>query len=90
MRGGFLLGSVVLIGMYVLYQPGVSGRVSDASNIFVAITRRLLSPDAAGIGNHAAGTAGGSGGKATLRDKPTAGSGSSGGQTPRYTGYFQA
>jgi hypothetical protein len=81
-RGGFILGSVVLIGMWVAFQPGVSGRVEDASNFFVAFTRRLLSPQAAGIGNHARASS-----ISTITDQTPASGG--GGKAPSFTGYFQ-
>lgn len=50
---GFLAGSLVLVVLYVVVQDGASGRVEDASNVAQALLRRLLSPDVAGIGNHA-------------------------------------
>lgn len=73
MKGGFLLGSVVLIATWVLVQDGVSGRVDQASNVFVKLLRRVMSPEVAGLGNHA--------NKATLND-PTTGPGAGGGGRP--------
>lgn len=68
---GFLLGSVVLIGTWVLVQDGTSGRVDAAANVFTALLRRVMSADAAGIGNHVAPTK-----TATLTEKrPAAGAG---------------
>lgn len=49
---GVLLGSVVLIATWVLVQDGTSGRVQGASNVGVAMLRRLMSPAAAGLGDH--------------------------------------
>jgi hypothetical protein len=51
-KAGFLLGSIALIATWVLVQDGVSGRVDQASNVFVAMLRRVMSADAAGIGHH--------------------------------------
>lgn len=76
MRGGFLLGSIALIATWVLVQDGVSGRVDQASNVFVAMLRRVMSAEAAGLGNHARPTS-----KATLND-PTTGAGAGGGGRP--------
>lgn len=81
---GFLVGSVALVATWVLVQDGVSGRVGEASNVFTALLRRVMSADAAGIGNHAA--AGGAG-KGALNDydlKPHRNPGG-GGKTPSYT-----
>jgi hypothetical protein len=72
---GFLLGSVVLIATWVLVQDGTSGRVEQASNVAVALLRRVMSADAAGIGNHAKPTT-----KATLNPPAApAGGGGAGG-----------
>lgn len=80
MRGGFLLGSVVLIATWVLVQDGVSGRVSDASNIFVGLLRRVMSPEAAGVADHTR-----PGSKATLNDPTTRPGAGGGGRPPSYT-----
>ncbi len=74
---GFVLGSIGLIGLWVLVQEGTAGRVADASNILVAVLRRVMSADAAGIGNHSAGPASGRG------TVPPAGGG--GGRPPKFT-----
>lgn len=79
MRIGFLAGSLVLIGVYVLVQDGTSGRVDQASNVIVALLRRVMSPDAAGIANHTKASA-----KATVNSPPTA-AGGGGGRPPSYT-----
>jgi hypothetical protein len=83
MRTGFALGSITLIALYVLGQRGVSGRVKDASNVYVGLLRRVLSPDAAGIGNHS-----------TPRTATPPASGGAGGRTPSFTTqplvYFQS
>lgn len=75
---GFLLGSVVLIATWVLVQDGTSGRVEQASNVGVALLRRVMSADAAGIGNHAKPTA-----RATLNNPPSA-AGGGGPSTPKF------
>lgn len=55
---GFAVGSLALIILYAVVQPGASGRVDEASTTFVSGLRRLLSPGIAGVGNHnTAGTA---------------------------------
>ncbi len=72
MRGGFLLGSLALIVTYVLVQDGVAGRVDQAQNVFTALLRRVMSPDAAGIGDH------------TKRPAQPAPSGGAGG-SPKFT-----
>lgn len=69
---GFLVGSMALIATWVLVQDGTSGRVDQAANVTVALLRRVMSADAAGIGNHAQPTT-----------PPTAGGG--GGGSPKFT-----
>lgn len=77
MIGGALLGSIALIATWVLVQDGTSGRVDAASNVTVALLRRLMSADAAGIGNHSRPTE-----DDRLTDR-TAGGG--GGGSPKFT-----
>jgi hypothetical protein len=76
-KAGFLLGSIALIATWVLVQDGTSGRVDQASNLFVGMLRHLMSSDAAGIGNHAKPTT-----TATLTDHTAAGGG--GGSPPKF------
>jgi len=49
---GFLAGSLALIVIYVVVQPGASGKVESGGNALVQLTRRLFSPQVAGIGDH--------------------------------------
>lgn len=77
---GFLLGSIALIATWVLVQDGTAGRVDQASNLFVGSLRRLMSADAAGIGNHARPTD-----SARLNDNSLPATGGGGGKPPRFT-----
>lgn len=67
MLKGFAAGSLVLIVLYVVVQPGASSKTASASNAFVQGMRRLMSPQVAGIGDHSKTAATGTGG-----DKGTA------------------
>jgi hypothetical protein len=49
---GFVAGSLALIILYVVVQPGTSGKVEQGGNTLVALTKRLFSPEVAGIGDH--------------------------------------
>lgn len=49
---GFITGSLALIVLYVVVQPGPSQKLGLASNTLVASMRRLFEPDVAGIGDH--------------------------------------
>jgi hypothetical protein len=51
---GFVAGSVVLIVMYVAFQPGGARAAEQGSNWAVAGLRRLLGSDVAGVPNKAA------------------------------------
>lgn len=53
MLKGFITGTLALVVLYVVVQPGASTRAGEASNVLVAGMKRLLSPNTAGIGNHA-------------------------------------
>jgi len=46
---GFLVGSLVLIGVYVAVQPNAARAAEVGGGWFVSGLRRLLSPDVAGI-----------------------------------------
>ena len=46
---GFAVGSLVLIGLYVVVQPGSARAAEAGSNVLVSGLRRLLSADVAGI-----------------------------------------
>lgn len=46
---GFLAGSLLLIGLYVLVQPGVASKVEQASGLSLQALRRALSPEAPGV-----------------------------------------
>jgi len=46
---GFVVGSLALIALYVLVQPGTSAKVSGGLGLTQAIFNRILSPDVAGI-----------------------------------------
>lgn len=74
---GFLVGSVVLIAAWTLFQDGTAGRVDQASNVAVAFLRRVMSADAAGLGNHANPSQ-----KAKITDHTAAGGG--GGRPPSF------
>lgn len=76
--GGFLTGSLALIVLYVVVQPGVASKTEQGGNILIAGAKSLFEPGRAGIGNHAQPSA-----KATLKDNTT-GSGGGGG-TPKFT-----
>lgn len=52
MLKGFVAGSLALIMLYVVVQPGASGKTALASNALVQGFRRLFSPQVAGIGDH--------------------------------------
>ncbi|HET6215347.1 MAG TPA: hypothetical protein VFE14_20950 [Micromonosporaceae bacterium] len=52
--GGFLAGSLVLIVLYVLVQPGAASKVESASGLSLTALRHALSPEVAGISNRAA------------------------------------
>ena len=61
---GALAGTLVLIVVYVVVQPGASSKAGEASNAFQTGLKRLFSPQVAGIGNHS--------GAAETAPKPTA------------------
>lgn len=46
---GFLVGTVVLIALYVGVQPRAGKAAAEGSNVVVAGLRRLLSADVAGV-----------------------------------------
>lgn len=48
---GFLAGSLALIALYVLVQPGVAEKVEQASGLSLSTFRRALSPQSAGVPN---------------------------------------
>jgi hypothetical protein len=50
---GFLVGTMLLVGLEVLVQPQTSSQVSSGGNVLVGLLRRLLSPDVAGIPDRA-------------------------------------
>lgn len=76
---GFLVGSVALIAAWALFQNSASGRVDQASNVAVALLRRVMSAEAAGLGNHANPSQ-----KATLTDHTAGLNSSAGGRPPSY------
>lgn len=47
--GGFLFGSLVLIGLEVLLQPGSAKKAEQAGGVLTGLLRRALSPDVAGV-----------------------------------------
>ncbi len=53
---GMLAGTLVLIVVYVVVQPGASSKAGEASNAFQTGLKRLFSPSVAGIGNHSGAT----------------------------------
>ncbi len=71
--GGFLAGSLTLIVLDVLLQPGASDKVGAASNLSLGLFRRFLASDVAGIPQRKTTptTSGGGGGGGTFR--PTSG-----------------
>lgn len=46
---GFLLGSLTLIAIYVVVQPGTADKLGIGGNTLVALMRRAMSPNVAGI-----------------------------------------
>ena len=46
---GFLVGSMALIVLYVAVQPGTADKLGLGSNAVIALIRRGLSPQVAGI-----------------------------------------
>jgi hypothetical protein len=60
---GFVLGSLGLIVLQVLLQPGSADSVAAGGNIIAATARRLLSADVAGVPQIASAA----GGKSTAR-----------------------
>lgn len=46
---GFVVGSLALIVLYVVVQPGSASKLSTGSNVLSSSFARLLSPDAAGV-----------------------------------------
>ena len=56
--GGFLVGSLALIVLYVAVQPGTAGAAQAGGNVLVAGLRRALSADVAGIPPARAGSTG--------------------------------
>jgi hypothetical protein len=54
---GFLVGTVVLIALYVGVQPRSGKAAAEGSNWVVSGLRRLLSPDVAGVPQRSGGAA---------------------------------
>lgn len=52
MGRGFLAGTLALIVIYVVVQPGASSKAGAASNAFQEGFKRFFSPQVAGVGNH--------------------------------------
>lgn len=46
---GFLAGSLILIAIYVGLQPGSADKATQGGNALMALIRRGLAPDVAGI-----------------------------------------
>jgi hypothetical protein len=46
---GFLVGSLLLIGLDVLVQPGAADRAASGLDISNSLFNRILSPNTAGI-----------------------------------------
>ncbi len=81
LAGGFLAGSLALIVLYVVVQPGSASKTQQGGNILIAGMKSLFEPGRAGIGNHAQPTA-----NATLKDNSTATpSTGGGGGVPKFT-----
>lgn len=55
---GFVIGSLALVVLYALLQPGAADRVGQGSNVLVSGMRRILSGDVAGIPQRKTNTAG--------------------------------
>jgi hypothetical protein len=49
---GFVVGSLALIVLYVVVQPGTADKAATGGNVLVSLLRRALSPQVAGIPNH--------------------------------------
>lgn len=51
---GVLAGSLALIVLYVVVQPGASSKVEQGGNVITKLFRRALSPGVAGVPQRAA------------------------------------
>lgn len=49
---GFVAGSLALIVLYVVVQPGAADKAATGGNVLVSMLRRALSPQVAGLPNH--------------------------------------
>ncbi len=84
MLKGFVTGSLALIVLYVVVQPGPSQKLGIAGNVVVELLKRGFSPDVAGIPDFS--TRGASKADAKLIDNSGSGaSGGGGGGTPKFT-----
>jgi hypothetical protein len=80
MRGflrGFTAGTMTLVVIYVVVQPGTATKIGLGGNIVVASLRSWGDPGRAGIGNHTQPTT-----QNTLTNPPPT---SGGGGVPKYT-----
>lgn len=59
--GGFLLGSLLLVGLSALLQQRAASQAKGAATVAVGLLQRVLSPEVAGIPNKAKTSTGGSG-----------------------------
>ena len=70
---GFLAGSLALIVLYVVVQPGTAGKAATGGTVLVSALRRALSPQVAGVPNRGQPTA-------TWHAPPSTGGGAGGGK----------